>query len=116
VGGPPPKVVLPTRRKTPVNRASVGVAILFFGSDAQGFHLPIEMAALQTQRLGGPAHVPVILIQFFQSQLFKKRYNCKRYFRITLVTSSIGWMFVTVGLVYSLMLILFTQGVVPTMH
>src|SRR5258708_39330937 len=67
VGGPPPKVVLPTRRNAPVNRASVGVAILFFGSDAQGLHLPIEMAALQAQQFGGARDVPSGLFEFLEN-------------------------------------------------
>src|ERR1039457_4336072 len=62
VGTPPPKVVLPTRRKTPVSCLRVGAGTLFprtlfLGRDAQGLHLTIEMTALQAQKFRGAGHV-----------------------------------------------------------
>src|ERR1035437_9208603 len=57
VGSPPPKVVLPMRRKTPVSFLSVGAGTLFLRCNAQGLHLAIEMTALQAQKFRGAGHV-----------------------------------------------------------
>src|SRR5690348_8984102 len=39
---------------------------LLFYRNPQRFHLAVEVAALQTQNLGGAAHVAVVLIQFLE--------------------------------------------------
>ena len=44
-------------------------AILFLGSDAQGFHLPVEMAALQTQEFGRARDVPPGFFEFLEDEV-----------------------------------------------
>src|SRR4051794_27073557 len=67
VGSPPPNVVLPTRRKTPVSLRRLGAGILFFRSNAQGLHLAVEVAALEPQQLRGAAHVAFGFLELLEN-------------------------------------------------
>src|SRR5665213_1523892 len=67
VGSPPPKVVLPMRRNTPVSWRSVGAGTLFLERDAEGLHLAVEMAALQAQHFGGAGYVAFGFFELLQN-------------------------------------------------
>src|ERR1700733_13026972 len=48
------------------NGATPASTPLLFGSDSQGFHLAVKMAALQAEDFGGAGYVAVILIERFE--------------------------------------------------
>ena len=73
VGSPPPNVVLPTRRNTPVSLRRVGAGTLFLGSNAQRFHLAVKVTTLKAQQLRGSAYVAFGLFQLLENVIMLGR-------------------------------------------
>src|SRR5262245_3475201 len=84
VGVPPPKVLLPTRKKEDTRRPRLGAlpgtfslppfGWSVFGCDAKGLHLAIEMTAFQPQQLGGPRHVSASVVQLAKNVIALGRF------------------------------------------